>query len=305
MKPAVMIIPRTEDFTNAPEDAFSNTLEDDPIEVICNRDFPADHWDAWDPVDGIAGQSSLLKHKIWLHLNHGSMYHSPVQPKRVIDVGAGSCTWSIDLADNHPSVHIIAIDRAIAILPKNVPMRLHAWCLDVEETDEELPDEQNADLIFMRQVEWCKDWKKLFYHRFKFMKPGSWIEFHMVTPKPNNKQPAYLEWLRLFGYLKEATGREFPTLDLVKQLFEEIGFSNIMTTTKEWSFKDVQSVLPANYSKEERDVLDTRGLVLRPLNEVLNWHWDSTEILAASMIREERAGMKFESWSVCARKPEE
>ncbi|KAH7220416.1 uncharacterized protein BKA55DRAFT_717540 [Fusarium redolens] len=94
---------------------------------------------AWEPVDATAHKSSLLfadpsSHLLWCTINDGKFYRSPTShPRRVMDIGSGTCTWSMYFAMQNQGSHVVAKIR--------------------EDLNLALPSEESmADLIFFRQL---------------------------------------------------------------------------------------------------------------------------------------------------------
>lgn len=88
-----------------------------------------------------------------------------------------------------------------------------------------LPSEESTtDLIFLRQLVWSGDLGGPIRNARRLLKPGGWIEYTWLKPKPRHQHKAWLVWERLKCEVGRRTNRVFPTVDLIKCLFQAAGF---------------------------------------------------------------------------------
>ncbi|RKK76298.1 hypothetical protein BFJ71_g16970 [Fusarium oxysporum] len=248
-----------------------------------------------EPVDATAHKSSLLLHLLWCTINDGKFYRSPTShPRRVMDIGSGTCTWSMHFAMQNQGSHVVAVDKSPFMPQQVLP--------NIEKIREDLnlafpSEESTADLIFFRQLVWSEDPGRLFRNARRLLKPGGWIEFTWLKPKPRHQHKAWMVWERLERHVGRRTNRMFPTLNLVKCLIRDAGFSNIDTTYV------CRTASQCGLTTADLYDFDIRGQIMLPLYEGLGFTLPEIELLAMGMREELAEDMEFESFSVYAQKP--
>ncbi|KAH7118449.1 hypothetical protein EDB81DRAFT_623133, partial [Dactylonectria macrodidyma] len=136
------------EYANVPSEYFD-------CYILGGRAVPENVEGAWEPVDDTAQRSSLLfadpsRHLLWCTMNDGKFYRSPTShPRRVMDIGSGTCTWSMHFAMQNKGSHVVAIDKS-PFMPQHV-------LPNVEKIREDLnlalpSEESTADLFFFRQL---------------------------------------------------------------------------------------------------------------------------------------------------------
>ncbi|RSL50215.1 hypothetical protein CEP51_015379 [Fusarium floridanum] len=259
------------------------------------RAVPENVAGAWEPVDDMARRSSLLLHMLWYAMNDEKFYSSPTSHlRKVMDIGSGTCTWSMHFATQNPGSHVVAIDKS-PFMPRNALPNLEMICEDLNLAHPF--EESSADLLFFRQLVWSEDLGGLFRNALRFLKPGGWIEFTLLKPKPRHQHTTWLAWERLVRKIGRRTNRVFPTLDLVKCLIQDAGLSQVET-------KEVCGAA-SQYGFTTTDLrdFDIRGQIMLPLYEGLGFTLPEIELLAMEMRQELAEDMEFESFVVYAQKP--
>ncbi|KAJ0133110.1 hypothetical protein HZ326_23806 [Fusarium oxysporum f. sp. albedinis] len=276
------------EYTNVPSEYFD-------CYILGGRAVPENVEGAWEPVDDTAQRSSLLLHLLWCTINDGKFYRSPTShPRRVMDIGSGTCTWSMHFAMQNQGSHVVDVDKS-PFMPQHVLPNIEKIREDLNLA---LPSEEStADLISFRQLAWSEDLGGLFRNARRLLKPGGWIEFTWLKPKPRHQHKAWMVWERLERSVGRRTNRMFPTLNLVKCLIRDAGFSNIDTTYV------CRTASQCGLTTADLYDFDIRGQIMLPLYEGLGFTLPEIELLAMGMREELAEDMEFESFSVYAQKP--
>ncbi|KAI3573989.1 hypothetical protein IWW34DRAFT_634139 [Fusarium oxysporum f. sp. albedinis] len=136
------------EYTNVPSEYFD-------CYILGGRAVPENVEGAWEPVDDTAQRSSLLfadpsRHLLWCTINDGKFYRSPTShPRRVMDIGSGTCTWSMHFAMQNQGSHVVDVDKS-PFMPQHVLPNIEKIREDLNLA---LPSEEStADLISFRQL---------------------------------------------------------------------------------------------------------------------------------------------------------
>jgi SAM-dependent methyltransferase len=107
--------------------------------------------------------------------------HDYTSPYKVLDIGAGSGLWAVDMAQTFPEAEVLGIDLTSALIPKDVPPNLTFEIADIAEPWG--PD--MYDLIYSRNPigGGITDWPALVTQAWNHLKPGGQIEFTSMQPK--------------------------------------------------------------------------------------------------------------------------
>ncbi|CAG9989984.1 unnamed protein product [Clonostachys byssicola] len=192
------------------------------------------------PLPNDAQEQSLdeLKHYIMLELANGQLFMSDLDviPTKVIDVGTGTGTWAIDLADKYPNSSIVGTDLS-PIQPSALPPNCHMFVDDCEEEDWGFEDD--FDLVHFRNMAWTLyNLDEMLNKAYTNLNPGGWVEFQEFLPqifcdddtmKADDPLQAFTQisadGMRKLGY------RSFGSQDLVESL-NNSGFTDVQCVTK-------------------------------------------------------------------------
>ncbi|KAK7429190.1 hypothetical protein QQZ08_004200 [Neonectria magnoliae] len=122
-------------------------------------------------------QREETKHALMLQLTNGKLFLSDVGefPQKIIDIGTGTGTWVIDVADLYPSASVIGTDLS-PIQPKWLPINARMFLEDCE--DPEWTHGCGFDLVHFRGVaDVLLDLEALVTNAYCNIKSGGWIEF--------------------------------------------------------------------------------------------------------------------------------
>jgi len=112
-----------------------------------------------------------------------------LEPKRILDVGSGTGTWSEQLAKRYKGAEVISLDLAPGMV-QHARSQLSAWnrrfgkrrfvCGDAEN----LPIADNSvDMIFSNvSLQWCQDLDKTFREFQRVLRPGGLLMFTTFGP---------------------------------------------------------------------------------------------------------------------------
>ncbi|KAF5706061.1 hypothetical protein FGLOB1_7627 [Fusarium globosum] len=158
--------------------------------------------------------------------------------KRVLDIGTGTGTWAIDLADNNPGIRVTGIDIA-PFQPRDVPPNLDFQIDDCNE--ESTFAESSIDYIHARNLGGNVDRTMVTRNAFKTLKPGGIVEFDELAIDFDVKQSdadleAVLgEWKKFF--VKAGEKRRTPFIfvndETLQKEVESAGFEDVQVCTFE------------------------------------------------------------------------
>ncbi len=124
-----------------------------------------------------------------------------LQPERILDIGAGPGTGSLDLMKRYKKSQVVALDLAddmLKIARKKAPFlrKLRCVCGDAED----LPFQTNSfDLIYSNlSLQWCGDLEHTFKGFKRILKPGGLLMF--TTFGPDTLKELRAAWNQVDGY---------------------------------------------------------------------------------------------------------
>ncbi|QUC21540.1 uncharacterized protein UV8b_05783 [Ustilaginoidea virens] len=190
------------------------------------------------PNDDLEQRREETNHALMLELTGGRLFYSDIgnYPQKIIDIGTGTGSWAIDVADQYPSASIVGTDLS-PIQPQWVPVNVRMYVDDCEEPD--WLHGSNFDLVHFRGMAGTlRDLDRLLQRTYRHVKDGGWVEFQEFIPQilcddgtMSEEDPlrtffdASAQGLRTFG------GEPLKGLKLEESLVEA-GFTNIHVITK-------------------------------------------------------------------------
>lgn len=113
-------------------------------------------------------------HAIRLALQNVLFFAPLPEPRAILDVGTGTGTWCLDVADAYPSAIVTGIDLS-PIQPNYVPPN----CMfEIADADDDWTFHKRFDLIHTRIMNdfTLKSWPRFFVQAFENLAPGGWME---------------------------------------------------------------------------------------------------------------------------------
>lgn len=228
----------------------------------------------------------VLDNKQWI---------SPAQPTRVLDVGTGTGTWAIEVADQISNAHVIGVDLS-PIQPLWIPPNLEFQIMDADDTWVGL--EQHFDLIHTQSMNGTsiKSWEFFYQQAYASLMPEGWVEnqeldFHFACDEtflPGDS--AFVRWAERWneGLQKLGmTSRCDP--EYMKAQMEMAGFIDVHMQ----SYRLPVGSWPLDEQQKKAGILNLKGLLsgisgmsLKAFLNGLLWQREELEVLLME-VREE------------------
>lgn len=251
-------------------------------------------------------------------------------PLSILDIGAGTGIWAIEMGERYPTARIRGIDVSTALLPTAVPPNVlfeiadanDPWCTidgGCEETS------LNLDFVHIRNIVGggVRDLKRLFQQAFDHLRPGGQIEVSEVrnrwflfedaeldgdTKDEADGLEACQELVANFAWMAEKVGVDFDPIIGVRALLEEVGFERAV------EMSDLVPFAPAGVDERMRHkgaqlaLLIEYGLENYALRVFSSCGWkeeDTRDLIRRVLLENKRVGKRTfgKTTFVTARKP--
>ncbi|BDD55388.1 hypothetical protein MAP00_000910 [Monascus purpureus] len=173
-----------------------------------------------------------LHHHIFRLIIGGDLYRAPIPPgvSRILDLGTGTGSWAIDVADEHPQAVVIGTDLS-PIQPSWVPPNCK---FEIDDFDSTWDYSQPFDFIHARNIEGSvKDYHRLFGQAMTYLRPGGWFELGESTvgvfsdDDTLSRATYLLEWRDRLVEASEKFGKRMGVAKNYKQWMIDAGFENV------------------------------------------------------------------------------
>lgn len=127
------------------------------------------------PNDDTEQARDEMKHVATLELTNGHLYFAPIgeSPQKIMDLGTGTGSWAIAMADKFPGAEVIGLDLS-PIQEPWIPPNLR---FIVEDIHDPWLHGDDFDLIHLRHISlFLRDFESVVTKCFDHLRPGGWIE---------------------------------------------------------------------------------------------------------------------------------
>lgn len=188
------------------------------------------------------GQTELdrldLMHAMFGLVLDGKLFMAPISPTsdesnsefRILDMGAGTGIWCIDMGDLYPLASILGVDIS-ASAPTFVPPNVR---FEIDDLEDPWTYSQPFDYIHGRYLAGSiKDWPALIGRCFEFLKPGGWIElmdFDIWWYSQDNtltEEHALRRYMVAAHKTQDISGRMFCPGHRLEGWVRDAGFANV------------------------------------------------------------------------------
>ncbi|KAL4807689.1 S-adenosyl-L-methionine-dependent methyltransferase [Aspergillus unguis] len=184
-----------------------------------------------------------LTHHLFKLITGGDLYRTPLTttnsaqhpqttPKRILDIGTGTGSWAIEIAEDFPEAEIIGTDLS-PIQPTFSPPNC-TFIIDDAESDWAFTKGERFDYIHARSMGGgIADWDRLLKQAYAHLKPGGWIEFQEFTASifsddgTHEKAPMMLDLSRRLDEASSKFGKRMNIASSLAGWLEGTGFVNV------------------------------------------------------------------------------
>lgn len=167
------------------------------------------------------------------------LFLAPVEnPKRILDLGTGTGTWAIDVADKFENADVIGIDLSPVppgMRPDNVRFEVDDICSPW------VYPEDHFDFIHIRGlVGSVADWPDLYAQAFKHMAPGGYIEHIEWSPHVRSLDgtlstiPVLRQFSDNFVEVGARSGKTWEIAENMAGLIREVGLADVVEKRFKW-----------------------------------------------------------------------
>lgn len=234
----------------------------------------------------------MLHHAFLLALDD-RLFLSPIgeNPSRILDVGAGTGIWAIDIADEYPSAVVRGYDLS-PIQPKHVPQNVEFFVDDVEK---EWYESTEYDFVHLRNLLGSiANWPRLVRQIYDNLKPGGWIELQGTLNQPYSEDESLSSdspVVQLMNGLRQAgrkRGRDMDPASSFKRWIESAGFVDVQERrfslpVGAWPKDPKLRTIGIFMAESLREGIE--GLTAVPFMEILGWSKEEVHVLNATVRR--------------------
>ena len=250
------------------------------------------------PNDGREQNRLDMLHHAFLLALDDRLFLAPIgeNPSRILDVGAGTGIWTMDVADEYPSAGVRGYDLS-PIQPQYVPPNVEFFVDDVEE---EWLESTKYDFVHLRNVIGSiANWPRLVHQIYDNLKPGGWVELQGILHQPYSEDGSLLSdspVVQLMDGLRQAgrkRGRDMDPASSFKRWIESAGFVDVQERrfplpVGGWAKDPKLRAIGIFMAERLREGID--GLTAVPFREIMGWSKEEVHVLNATVRREIACG---------------
>ncbi|KAM7190851.1 S-adenosyl-L-methionine-dependent methyltransferase [Rhypophila sp. PSN 637] len=259
---------------------------------------------------------------------------TPIEKRRVADIGSGTGVWAIDFATCNPWANVVGLD--LTTPPADwLPPNVHFVVQDVEKpwlslgqgSGAHAAEDERFDLIHGRQILLnLRNPRKALKRVFENLKPGGIVEFRefwnpLVSETKwvdSGRLPLLVEWHQLTVDAAAAMGCDHGFASQLPKAMKEAGFVDVRVSDRRiplggWALdgdgKQDERTAKMDALLTEMIRVGAQGMTREMFVKALGWKQDKADEYAERVVRElERKDLKEDRIYarfriVCARKP--
>ncbi|UNI15342.1 hypothetical protein JDV02_001882 [Purpureocillium takamizusanense] len=234
-----------------------------------------------------------MLHHVFLLALDDRLFLAPIglNPSHILDVGAGTGIWAMEVGDQYPSAEVRGYDLS-PIQPQHVPPNVDFFVDDVEK---EWFESAEYDFVHLRNLLGSiANWPQLVRQIYENLKPGGWVELQGILNQPYSEDGTLSSdspVVQLMDGLRQAgrkRGRDMDPASSFKRWVESAGF--VMVQERRFSLpvggwpKDPKlreiGIFMAQGLRE-----GIEGLTAVPFREILGWSKEEVHVLNATVLR--------------------
>lgn len=192
------------------------------------------------PNDAPEAKRLDMQHEIFRITFHNNLYFAPVSSNkpslRVLDLGCGTSSWGIEIAENNPSASVVGLDLGQP-QPEHKPPNYtytegnfeQPWPFDASD------QQQQFDLIHGRFVLVAlRNPKQFIAQALKHLKPGGFFELQDFSVPWRASTPATIKWSTELGKAQQVLGIDMSAATKWDDWLVEAGFENVEHQHFDW-----------------------------------------------------------------------
>lgn len=269
------------------------------------------------PNDEVEMERLDMQYEIMRTVMGGRELFAPLEdPKKILDIGTGTGTWPIAMADMYPNCEIIGTDLS-PIQPGLVPDNVHFLLDDAAEEDWLYPLE-SFDFIHTRAMLGSfEDFRDIINRSLKYTKPGGWMESQEWMPRlycDDGTMPPDWPWAEWHSTMDQAAmrlGKPLRIANRLKKWYKEAGFVDVHEEVfkvpsnpwpKDPHLKDLGRLTEAAFLE------GVQGLSMGVFHRGLGWSRNEIELYLVNVrnaIRDRSVHAYYKIYVVWGRKPDD
>ncbi|KAI5803668.1 S-adenosyl-L-methionine-dependent methyltransferase [Geopyxis carbonaria] len=269
------------------------------------------------PNDETEQERMDLHHHCFIWHFGGELHQAPLhRPRRILDVGAGTGTWCLSIAEEFPDAEITGIDLSV-IDPIWTPANVRFQIDDAEDPWPFPP--AHFDYIHIRGLCGCiRSWPQLLAQATRALAPGGYLELvdhtaYFASDDGSTHPSHYLQrWVTAHTRALALNG--FSWVDATQSwepLLRELGLQDVRWTARKapvgtWAKRKDLKIVGRLWQQMFAE--GAEGIGMRPLCTVLGWDQEETRVFlegVRSEMRDPRIRSYCRIMAMWARKPEE